>query len=183
MNGQASWLSFTTGFSFAAAGRGKLLTAPFKSMLLGAADALDKASLAAQLLDLSLYVKRNTAHNQSSAFVVAPVSRINARDRFNVRFNRNVDCETAPVRGAKLGPSWGNGAGRPATFGYSQSHPARRRCSVLLIVLVFKSWVSDSTERLSDQAALARRAAAATGPHSTARQTDSPSEHSMRAFW
>ena len=48
MNGQASWLSFTTGFSFAAAGRGKLLTAPFKSMLLGAADALDKASLAAQ---------------------------------------------------------------------------------------------------------------------------------------
>jgi hypothetical protein len=36
------------GFSFAAAGRGKLLTAPFKSMLLGAADVLDKASLAAQ---------------------------------------------------------------------------------------------------------------------------------------
>jgi hypothetical protein len=48
MNGQASWLSFATGFSFAAAGRGKLLTVPFKSMFLGAADALDKASLAAQ---------------------------------------------------------------------------------------------------------------------------------------
>ena len=66
--------------------------------------------------------------------------------------------------GAKLGPSTGNGAGRPATFGYSQSHPVRRRCSVLLIVLVFKSWVSDSTERLSDQAALARRAAAGISP-------------------
>jgi hypothetical protein len=47
MNGQASWLSFVAGFSFAVAGRGKLLTVPFKSMLLGAADALDKASLAA----------------------------------------------------------------------------------------------------------------------------------------
>jgi len=48
MNGQASWLSLATGFSFAAAGRGKLLTVPFKSMLLGATDAPDKASLAAQ---------------------------------------------------------------------------------------------------------------------------------------
>jgi len=34
----------TGGFSFAVRGRGKLLTVPFKSMLLGAADAPDEAS-------------------------------------------------------------------------------------------------------------------------------------------
>jgi len=38
------------------------------------------------------------------------------------------------------GRSWGHlggtAPGRPATFGYSQSHPVRRRCSVLLIVLI-----------------------------------------------
>jgi len=45
MNGQASWSSFVP---FAVRGRGKLLTVPFKSMLLGAADAPDEASLAAQ---------------------------------------------------------------------------------------------------------------------------------------
>jgi hypothetical protein len=44
MNGQASWLSFV---SFAVVTRGKLLTVPFKSMLLGAADVPDEASLAA----------------------------------------------------------------------------------------------------------------------------------------
>jgi hypothetical protein len=44
MNGQASWLSFV---SFAGAGHGKLLTVPFKSMLLRTADAPDEASLAA----------------------------------------------------------------------------------------------------------------------------------------
>jgi len=45
MNGQASWSSFVP---FAVRGRGKLLTVLFKSMLLGAADAPDEASLAAQ---------------------------------------------------------------------------------------------------------------------------------------
>ena len=47
MNGQASWSSFVP---FAVRGRGKLLTVPFKSMLLGAADAPYEASLAAQRL-------------------------------------------------------------------------------------------------------------------------------------
>ena len=44
MNGQASWLSFV---SFAVAGRGKLLTVPFKSIAFERADAPDEASLAA----------------------------------------------------------------------------------------------------------------------------------------
>jgi CspA family cold shock protein len=44
--------------------------------------------------------------------------------------------------GAKLGPSRGTARGRPATFGFSQSHPARRRCSVLLTVLVSNRGVS-----------------------------------------
>jgi hypothetical protein len=37
----------SAGFSFAVAGRGKLLAAPFKSMLLGAADATGETNLAA----------------------------------------------------------------------------------------------------------------------------------------
>jgi hypothetical protein len=37
----------SAGFSFAFAGRGELLTAPFKSVLLGAADATDETNLAA----------------------------------------------------------------------------------------------------------------------------------------
>jgi hypothetical protein len=41
MNGQASWLSFVS-FAFAVTRHGKLLTVPFKSMLLGAADAPDE---------------------------------------------------------------------------------------------------------------------------------------------
>jgi hypothetical protein len=46
--------------------------------------------------------------------------------------------------------------GHDATLEYSQSRPARRRCSVLLTVLVSNR--GDSTERLSDQARLASRA-------------------------
>jgi hypothetical protein len=41
----------------------------------------------------------------------------------------------------------GTARGRPATFGYNQSHPGRRRCSVLLTVLISNR--GDSTERPS----------------------------------
>jgi hypothetical protein len=45
----------------------------------------------------------------------------------------------------------------------------------LLIVLVFKSWVSDSTERLSDQAALASAAVAGIGRHMAVKSQEFPS--------
>ena len=71
MNGQASWSSFVP---FAVRGRGKLLTVLFKSMLLGAADAPDEASLAAQRRsNLLCMCEEEYRSYQSSAFVVAPV--------------------------------------------------------------------------------------------------------------
>jgi hypothetical protein len=99
-----------------------------------------------------LHVNRNIAHNQSSAFVVAPVSRpprsvLKGPLQSALSFKVTERRVKRPSSGAKLGPSGGNGAGRPATFGYSQSHPARRRCSVLLTVLISNR--GDRTERPS----------------------------------
>jgi hypothetical protein len=68
------------GFSFAFAGRGKLLTLPF-AMLLERA----RKSGGPSLLEPSFKVQRNTAHNQSSGFAVAPGFKgLNARGPLKV---------------------------------------------------------------------------------------------------
>jgi hypothetical protein len=66
------------GFSFAFAGRGELLMLPlpFKAMLpLGHAE----KSGGPPPLERSFNVKRDTTHNQSSGFAVAPVSKASTR--------------------------------------------------------------------------------------------------------
>jgi len=59
------------GFSFSFAGRGKLFTLPFKPMLLGLGRRAKSGG--PPLLEPSFNVKRDTAHNSSSGFLVVPV--------------------------------------------------------------------------------------------------------------
>jgi hypothetical protein len=68
-----TYLLNSAGFSFAFAGRGDLLTGTFKALGRGQRERRDKSS-GPPLLKLSLKVKRNSTHGQSSAFVVAPGS-------------------------------------------------------------------------------------------------------------
>jgi hypothetical protein len=77
--------------------------------------------------------------------------------------------KTAPVRGVKLGPSWGNGAGGPrrsATANHIQGAAAVQYCSLVLI-----SNRGESTERPS----VASHALALIGRHLDSPQNlDSP---------